>query len=166
MWGRKARSLRQRCIDSSVAMIRTVSLQLFCLEKEITSEVEIDGGKLADWMQSESLLQIHQVIQGNVVMKKYLIVLLILLGGCGLIVGFSIPDRINYAINKMNSYRDDKYSISYTELEEKTLKLDFSTYKKETLEIYNCKGILLEIEDIVFTGDGYDVMFISTGKSN
>ena len=30
-------------------MIRIVSLQLFCLEKELTSEVEIDGGKLAEF---------------------------------------------------------------------------------------------------------------------
>lgn len=100
-------------------------------------------------------------------MKKYAFALILLLICCGIIIVFSVPDRVQYAFNGMAGYNLNRYETHTTKLQKCTLDIDFSTYQKEPFTV--CKysdDVYINLDSIVFNGGSYTFKFISYGNSS
>ena len=69
-------------------------------------------------------------------MKKYVITLVLILFCCIIIVLFSVPDRIQYALYGMSEYDLDDYNELRNDLPRCELVIDFSTYGTEPIMVY------------------------------
>ncbi len=99
-------------------------------------------------------------------MKKYIISVIIVLLLCGVVIVFSVPDRIKCLLYGISGYDLDDYSVSESSLPKKEVQIDFSTYNKKEIEIYKCDNVTLTLDEITYNGESYRFTYVSHGTSN
>ena len=100
-------------------------------------------------------------------MKKYVITLVLILFCCIIIVLFSVPDRIQYALYGMSEYDLDDYNELRNDLPRCELVIDFSTYGKEPIMVYEyTEEVYLLLDSITYNGNSYTFCFVSHGSSS
>lgn len=100
-------------------------------------------------------------------MKKYVITILIILIVSTCTVGFAIPERIGYSINGMAGYNQDDYNVVSEKLTDTiNIKLDMENYVNHDEVLYKNENVSLVMEQITFTGTGYNLRIRSKGHSN
>ena len=100
-------------------------------------------------------------------MKKFLITCALLLLCGGTILLFSVPERVRCAFEGIAGYDLNKYETHTEKLPARTLDIDFSSLPNEPLTVYRHDGdVRVELDSVVFNGDGYTFSFTSYGRSS
>ena len=100
-------------------------------------------------------------------MKKYIITLLVILLSISILILFSVPDRIQYSLYGMAGYDLDDYKVIKENIEKSEILIDFSTYIKQPIVVYEYdKNVSLILENITYNGNSYTFCFVSYGSSD